>query len=187
MYNRRNQSHLCPGAPTYRFSLSVFRSRGVHRSLFKIEHAHHQTFLLCCKCPPSHFSVGLGVGIYICTHAPTRPISRPLLAQSVLMVGTMLGMMGACVETYQYDGRRPTRLSWKTRFYADFWSVKNKRTPSASSSNPVLIAKVAACFVGVLAPGFRERAFLIILFYFIFTKPRQRWLASDWVHSGWSF
>lgn len=50
-----------------------------------------------------------------------QPFELPLLAQSVLMVGTMLGMMGACVETYQYDGRRPTRLNWKTRFYTDFW------------------------------------------------------------------
>ena len=86
----------------------------------------------------------------------------------------MLGMMGACVETYQYDGRRPTRLSWKTRFYADFWSVKNKRTPSASSSNPVLIAKVAACFVGVLAPGFRDGLFYnFILFYFYQAKTEM--------------
>lgn len=30
------------------------------------------------------------------------------------------GMMGACVETYKYDGRGTTRLS-KARFYADFW------------------------------------------------------------------
>eukprot|EP00729_Bicosta_minor_P006597 gene6597-23961_t len=49
-----------------------------------------------------------------------QPFELPLLAQSVLMVGTMLGMMGACVETYKYDGRGTTRLS-KARFYADFW------------------------------------------------------------------
>eukprot|EP00039_Didymoeca_costata_P023461 m.7198 g.7198 ORF g.7198 m.7198 type:complete len:269 (-) comp3666_c0_seq1:36-842(-) len=48
-----------------------------------------------------------------------RPFELPLLASSVLMVGMMLYMMHACVETYQFEGRKPVRM--RAAILSEFW------------------------------------------------------------------